>query len=181
MPSDPFHIGAQMTSILRSHYSTYGASRLLLVFTDGGGDQNVARIPTQNSLICLFIQINLDMLVALRCCPTQSWMNSPKPIMSTLNLAQQNCSLEGAKMYDVLEQKVKSVNSMNKLRNLTKPCAELQESFMESMNPMKEIVNSRSESMLLKDEKISVQQSATSENEHLQNLCRVFSFYTHNH
>ena len=35
---------------------------------------------------------------------------------------------------------------------------------MESMNHVKEIVNSRLESMPLKDEKISFQQSATSEN-----------------
>ena len=40
----------------------------------------------------------------------------------------------------------------------------LQESFMKNMNPVKEIVSSRLEPMLLKDEKILIQQSATSEN-----------------
>lgn len=47
---------------------------------------------------------------------------------------------------------LKLVNGMNKLRNLTIPCAKLQQ----SMNLMSEIVNSSSESISLKDEKISV-------------------------
>ena len=68
MPSDPFRLGAQMTSIIRFHYSSYSAKRqkeILLMFIDGGGNQNVARILAQNSLIRLFIQKNLNMLVAL--------------------------------------------------------------------------------------------------------------------
>lgn len=67
--------------------------------------------------------------------------------MCILYFAQQYCSLGRAKMPDMLQQKMKSVNSMNKLRNLTKLSVKLQESFMESINPITEIVNSKSESM----------------------------------
>ena len=84
-PSDRFHHGAELTSILRSQYSTDAASldrEILLMFTDGGGDHNITRISTQVSLICLFIQLNLEMLIALRCCPTQSWVNPAEYIMS---------------------------------------------------------------------------------------------------
>ena len=75
--------------------------------------------------------------------------------MSILNLALQNCSLERTKTSDELEQKMKSVNNMNNLRNLTKHCVNLRESFRESMNSVKEIVNARFETMSLKDERIS--------------------------
>ena len=67
-------------------------------------------------------------------------------------------------MFDVLEQKVKPVTSMVNLHNLTKFCLNLQQSFMESMNSKKEIVNSITESSSLKNEKISVQQSPICEN-----------------
>ena len=53
-------------------YSAKRQKEILLMFIDGGGNQNVARILAQNSMIRLFIQKNLDMLVALCCCPTQS-------------------------------------------------------------------------------------------------------------
>lgn len=63
------------------------------MFTDDGGDGNINRISTQVSLICLSIQLNLDMLIALRYCPTKSWVNPVGCIMSVLNLALQNCSV----------------------------------------------------------------------------------------
>ena len=134
------------------------------MFTDGGGDHNITRISTQVSLIRLFTQLNPNMLIALRCCPTKSWVNPAERIMSILNLALQNCSLERTKMSDELEQKMKSVNNMNNLRNLTKHCVNLRESFRESMNSVKEIVNARFETMSLKDERISTQPSYSSEN-----------------
>ena len=67
-------------------------------------------------------------------------------------------------MSDELDQKIKSVNSMNNLRNLTKRCVNLRESFIESMNPVKKIGNARFKSMSLKDERISIQPSSSSEN-----------------
>lgn len=50
-----------------------------------------------------------------------------------------------------------SVSCMNNLRNLMKRCVNLQENLMVSTNPVKEIANSKSESMSLKDQKTSVQ------------------------
>ena len=67
-------------------------------------------------------------------------------------------------MSDELEQKMKSVNSMNNLRNLTKRCVNLKESFIESMKPVKDLVNDRFESMSLKNEKISTKLSSSAEN-----------------
>ena len=67
--------------------------------------------------------------------------------MSILNLALKNGSLERMKMSDELEQNMKSVNSINNPRNLTKRCVNLRESFIESMNPVKETINARFESI----------------------------------
>ena len=88
-----------------------------MLYSDGGGDHNITFSSTQVSLICLFLQLDLDMLIALRCCPTQSWVNPAERIMSILNIALQNCALERAEMIDRFEAKMKSINSMNHLRN----------------------------------------------------------------
>lgn len=125
------------------------------MFNTGGGHNNVNPISTQVLLIYLFIQLNLNMLVAVHCCPIQSWVNLAMRIMSILNLALQNCSLEWGQMFGVLEQKIKQVSSRANLRNLMESCVNLHESFMESINPVKEIVNIIFESMSLKDEKIN--------------------------
>ena len=58
------------------------------------------------------MELSLDMSVALRSCPKQSWVNPAKQIMSILNLALQRCSLERAKMSDVFEQKMELVSSV---------------------------------------------------------------------
>lgn len=62
-PSDPFHHGAELTSTIHSHYWRDDASldkEILPMFTHSSGDNNVMRIPTQISLIYLFIKQNFD-------------------------------------------------------------------------------------------------------------------------
>ena len=104
------------------------------------------------------------MIITLRCCPTQSWVNPTERIMSILNLALQNCSLERKEMGENFEITMKGVNSMNHLRNLSKRKVGLRESFQESMKPVREIVNSRFECMALKDSKVVTFESSSFEN-----------------
>ena len=40
------------------------------------------------------LQLDLDMLIALRCCPSKSLVNPVEQAMSLLNLALQNCAIE---------------------------------------------------------------------------------------
>lgn len=68
--------------------------KTLLLFTDGGTDHRNTLESVRLSLICLFVDLNLDMLVAGRCAPGQSFTNPAERIMSILNLGLQNCSLE---------------------------------------------------------------------------------------
>ena len=55
------------------------SEQILLVCTDGGGDQI--------SLICLFLQLGLDYLIAMRTCRTQGWVNPAERVMCILNYA----------------------------------------------------------------------------------------------
>ena len=59
----------------------------LLLYTDGGPDHNVKFVTVWFSLILLFLSCDLDLLIAARTCPQQSWRNCVEKIMSILNLA----------------------------------------------------------------------------------------------
>ena len=59
---------------------------VLFMFTDSVCDCNYTFFLAQISLICLFIQ-NVDMLIALRSCMTQSCVNPAEWAVSLLNWA----------------------------------------------------------------------------------------------
>ena len=59
---------------------------MLLIYTDGGPDHRLTYISVQLSLIALFQELNLDMLIALRTAPCQSWQNPVERIMSIVNI-----------------------------------------------------------------------------------------------
>ena len=119
------------------HYSNddvTNSNKDLLLFSDGGGDHNVTHISTQISLICLFLQFHLDMLIALLCCLSQSWVNPSELGMYLLNLALQNCALERDPVETAeFENILKNVTTMNQLRTLSKRTKNLKEEFLKSM------------------------------------------------
>ena len=56
-PSNWYCLATELLNIARSHYSNdyvTNSNKILLLFSDGGGDHNVAHISTQILLICLF-------------------------------------------------------------------------------------------------------------------------------
>lgn len=88
---------------------------------DGGGDHNINHISTQILIICLFLQLNLDMLIALRCCMSLSWVNLAEQVMSLLNLELQNCALERDPVKTTeFQNMLKKVTPMNQLRTVSK-------------------------------------------------------------
>ena len=80
---------------------------LLMLVTDGGSDHNISHASVQVALICLFMQLDLDMLVAMRTCLSQSWTNLAERVMSVLNLALQNVATERDGMEDHFEEIVR--------------------------------------------------------------------------
>ena len=95
--STPIQHMRELCTEIRKKHSKDGikySEQILLLFTDGGGYDNVLKISVQISLICLFLQLDLDYLIAMHTCPTQSWVNPAERVMCILNYALQHCALE---------------------------------------------------------------------------------------
>ena len=136
---------------------------ILTIITDGGGDHNVTHAPVQVALICLFFHLNVDMLVAMRTCPTQSWTNVAERVMSILNLALQHCATERDLMDPQYEKIRKSKNNMTQLREAATKNQSLRNAFSNSMKPVKQLLTDRFESMKLKDRNVKCSAAASEE------------------
>ena len=112
--STPFRHAASIRDIVATN-------PISLIYSDGGPDHRLTYESVKMSLTALFIATDLDMLVACRCCPGQSWMNPVERIMSLLNLGLQNVSLERDACSEEIEGKVfHNVYSLRKhLLNMT--------------------------------------------------------------
>lgn len=107
--SNPFTHAAALVKIVKS---TEVRKSVLLKYSDGGTDQRSALDSVKCSLICMFRELNLDMLIAGRTAPGQSWSNPAERIMSILNIALQNCALEREVCEDEVENLLKPCGSM---------------------------------------------------------------------
>ena len=88
--STPVRYMAESCTEIRQKHSKDGikcSEQILLLCTDGGGDHNASNISDQISLICLFLQLGLDYLIAMRTCRTQGWVNPAERVMCILNYA----------------------------------------------------------------------------------------------
>lgn len=108
------------------------------------------------SLVQLFIQLDLDMLVALRTAPNHSWMNPAERCMSILNLALQHVALARKEMEPTYENAVKHKSTLGAVRNLANIKTGFKDAFAESVGSVIELVNSRFKRMKLKDEHLKV-------------------------
>lgn len=60
--------------------------------SDGGAEHRNVLTKVQLSLIAIFKELNLEMLIAARCAPGQSWV--VERVMSLRNIGLQNCTTE---------------------------------------------------------------------------------------
>lgn len=65
------------------------AKPILLLYTDGGPDHRLTYLSVQLSMIALFLQLDLDVLIAGRTAPNHSWANPVERIMSIVNIGLQ--------------------------------------------------------------------------------------------
>ena len=107
-------------------------------YTDGGTDQRNTLEAVKVASICLFKELNLDLLVAARCAPGHSFMNPAERIMSILNLGLQNVATERSpdKNPDI-EKKFKRCRSMKELRELVDKDKDLKKAWLESVAEVK--------------------------------------------
>ena len=117
VPSNCYRHLAELLNILRLHFlddDVTNSNKILLLISDCGGNHNVTHISTQILLICLFLQLDLHVLIALRCCTSQILVNPAERVMSLLNLALQNCALERDPVETAeFENMLKKVTTMN--------------------------------------------------------------------
>ncbi|XP_033647591.1 uncharacterized protein LOC117307057 [Asterias rubens] len=126
--SSPFRHGAALVKLL-----AHEEASVVLKYTDGGTDQRNTLESVKCATICLFLALNLDMIILARCAPGHSWMNPAERIMSILNLALQNCALEREAGDAAAEAEFKKCNSMAATRRLaeSKPNLQIREKWAE--------------------------------------------------
>ena len=93
-----------------------GDRSILFIYSDGGPDHRLTYVSVQLSLIALFLNLNLDFLVACRTAPNYSWKNPVERIMSLLNIGLQCVGLMRVKMSDEFESAVQNCNNLQQLR-----------------------------------------------------------------
>ena len=139
------------------HYSQDNVTldKILLLYSDGGPDHRVTYGSVQVALICLFLSLDVDMLVAVCTCPGQSWVNLAERCMSLLNLCLQGVALMRDKAADEFEHKIVKQTTMQEMRSLAGKCMGLKEAFGASIKPVIDLLNQRFKRMKLKGERNS--------------------------
>jgi len=121
----------------------------------GGTDQRNTLESVKCSLIAIFKILNLDMLIAARCAPGQSWINTAERVMSLLNIALQNCALERPKCSEDVEKLIAKCNGMQAVREAITTNESLVTEWAASVKILQDLIGSRFRRLSLKDEPIA--------------------------
>ena len=114
--------------------------------------------------LALFKSLNLNMLICVRTSPYQSWQNIAERVMSTLNLALQNVSLEHSPMSPEHERAVKGKNTLTDLRGAISKDPALEAAIQDSMAPPKALVGHRFQSIKIEESCVKLGVPATEQN-----------------
>ena len=162
--SSPMRHTTENVSILRDIASSDGVNLdnpVLFIYSDGGPDHRTNYHSVQTSLVTLFVALDLDLLVAARTAPCQSYQNPAERIMSTLNLGLQNVSLSRQRMSDVNEVKIRSKTNLKKVRTACDKDARLKEEVVHSVQEPISIVRERFSRLIYKEESVRIHAAAT--------------------
>ena len=159
--STPFRHAAAITKLLKNKEEM---PKILLKYTDGGTDQRNTLESVKCAAICVFRELNLDMLVLARCAPGQSWTNPAERVMSILNLGLQNVSLERSSVADDCEKVLKNCNSMAAIRSAAETKPSLKAQWTEAVEPVQAVIRNRFARLKLKEVPFQVM-DPVSENE----------------
>jgi len=106
------------TSIVKQVKLLVDKPSVVLKFSDGGCDHRNTLESMKCSSICISKELDLDLYVATRCAPGQTWTNPAERVVSILNIGLHNCALTREKGSDELEKKLKSCTSMAAVREI---------------------------------------------------------------
>ena len=133
-PSSPLRHMAELRGILESQTTV---KPILMLYTDGGPDHRLTYLSVKLSLICLFLELDLDLLVVVRTPPMASWKNPAERIMSVLNLALQCVGLARDSMDGKYETLIHSANTLKSMREKIYDNPELLDAVQKSLAPVK--------------------------------------------
>ena len=77
-----------------------------MIYSDGGPDHRVTYVSVQLALISLFFALDLDLLIALRTAPHNSWANPVERIMSVVNIGLQGVGVMRQKVGEKFEKAI---------------------------------------------------------------------------
>ena len=150
--SSPFRHAAALIKVMQQ--SQGKDAKILMKFTDGGTDQRNTLEAVKCASICIFYELNLDMVILARCAPGHSWMNPAERVMSILNIGLQNCALQRMESDEGTERELKKCGSMAQIRSLGEKKPEIKEKWMEIMEPIQSTIRNRFMRLALKDKPI---------------------------
>ena len=153
--SRAMHHSAELAEILLHEQCSENAlinsrKSVLVITCDGGPDHRLSYGAVQISLLALFLRMNLDMLIAVRTCPNQSWTNTAERVMSILNLSLQNVSLERKAMDDDFEKVMARLKHVKAVRSRLESSPEMKQKVNDSLQPVISLLNDRFNRMKLK-------------------------------
>jgi hypothetical protein len=98
-PSSPIRHAKELNNILVKRMDGW---HILFLYMDGGPDHRLIYVSVQFSFIALFLQLNLDFLIAARTAPSHSWANPVERIVAFINLGFQCVGVMRKKMGIIL-------------------------------------------------------------------------------
>ena len=131
---------------------------ILFLYPDGGPDHQLTFFSVQLSLIALFLNLDLDLLVVGRTAPNHSWKNPVERIMSIINLGLQCVGMMRSKGSEEFEKAIKTANGVNALREADWYGNEMKS----SLRPAVQLLNSITSRLELHGKPFSVFESADS-------------------
>ena len=150
----PFRHAATLVKMLKEKDEK---PHVLLKFSDGGTDQRNTLESVVCSLICVFKELDLDMLIAGRCAPGQSYTNPAERVMAILNIGLQNVAIERRPGSQETEKLIKSkAHSMKELRKLAEDHPDLSQEWTESIEPVQSLLRNRFTRLTLKGKPFQV-------------------------
>ena len=134
---------------------------ILCLYTDGGPDHRTNFLSVQVALIALFRILDLDMLVAARTAPHNSYRNPVERIMSLLNIGLQSVGLMREKMPDDMESAMSQASNMEEIRKVAQSIPDFREHFSRSLKPALQVLSSVLGRLQLKGESVVIQESCS--------------------
>src|SRR5438128_5437329 len=136
---------------------------ILCLYTDGGPDHRLTYLRVQLSYIMIFLALDLDYFVAVRTPPSHSWKNPVERIMSVLNLGLQSVGLMQAEMEKELGDIISNCSTMQEIREMARKRPELKKAVIQSLKPVKKLLQNVFCRQSLKGEPFTVFEAASDE------------------